>query len=313
VERRSLLLPALLLALTGLTAVNLVGLMAVGHSLRPVSEAQSQLIARLQQVERKTEPLAPLQAQLTQADGERTALTAELAKAKETLTRLSTDLARLSQDVGTLQIRLRELQDKTPAGAAPARPDLAQEQRRYLDSWVERVKKDPAIAPLAARRAFGVKGVAGLGAVLGLDEPDQARLERVYGDFAARLKALEKAHSTVAVEGGSVRVYLRAFPVQGQALRDEWHKALAGLLTPEQQRLYKRAEMDAILFERGFGACDLSIVATRQGNALRIERKGQKPDGGGAFQNTVTIAGEGAIETFPDRHLLTDEALARLR
>jgi len=312
VQGRGFLTTGWLVLLTGLTALNLAGLWAVSQSLRVAMPVIPQAGPKQPMPDPPPGPAQSLDERLTRMDNDRVKLATDLASASDSVARVTGELAKLSQDLADLRLRLKVLEEKPQAERKP-NPAIEAAQLPHVKDWVERMKRDPEQTPVALRRAFVWKGAAGLGHALGMDEAGQAKLQRAYDLFLARVRAVEKEHARVRVEGAAVHIQLEAFPEEGQRLREEWGKTLAEMLTPEQAHVYKKGGGDAILFDRGIGERTLSLVVTRNGNMYNIRRQLLGPKPGETSHGTISVAGDGALEALPDRHLLTDEALARLR
>ena len=311
-QGRGFFTTAWFLVLTGLSALNLAGLWAVSHGLRSLSANDPPSSPKRPQPDPPRGPAQSGDERLAQMESDRLRLATDLASASDGVTRLTGEVAKLSQELADLRLRLKVMEEK-PLGERKGNPAVEAAQLPQVKDWVERMKRDPEQAPGTLRRAYSWKGAAGLGHALGMDEAGQARLQRAYDLFVARVRAIEKERARVRVEGAAVHIQLDAFPEEGQRLREEWIKTLVEMLTPEQLRTYKKGGGNAILFERGIGEQSLTLVVTRNGNTYTIRRQLLGPKPGETTHGTISVAGDGALEALPDRHLLSDEALARLR
>jgi len=319
---RTVLTAALMVFGAGFVVAMLGLLWLVGQDLAQLKKGRSDLTEQLKRVEEGTKEVGKLREELQQANGER----AKLAAAVEAATK---EAAALRGDLAAIEARLKAVEEagrpKLGVGLTPFKPPDAPpvpapaaepaDAKANVDFWLERAKANPAHVAIAARRAFFWKGAAGLGYVVGLDDAGQAKLQNAYDEFLPKVAAAEKAHAKVTLDGETVRLDIAAYPEEGEALRNEWGKIVAGILTPEQTGLYKRGAMETVLFERRLGDYEQAVTLVKEGMGVKYDIRGRRRVGlgTGTFQSSSTVSGDGAVNRLPWRHLLTDEAIAKLR
>ena len=317
-----LLVKGLLIVLAALTALNLVGLWGVGQRVKAVSDEQEKLAARVQELAGTAADNRTLQESVGRLEEGQGKLSTGFASAAENVAKALGDLTQQAYDLAALRARLQTLEARPQTQAAqrqgqgappqpPPGPDDG--QLWQVDTWIARMKEDPVHIPRAAQSGFEWRGMAGYAYVLGADRAGQAKLQTAYDGVMARLRAAQKEHSKVAIEGNAVKIELSAFPDEGRALEEEWQNALAAALTPEQRELYGKSHPDRLLFPLGIGDYDVTGTLTWDGKTLTFRRKGQRRGGVGRFDIGGGLGGNINYGKLPERHLLTDEALAALR
>ncbi|HUT36250.1 MAG TPA: hypothetical protein VNE39_22370 [Planctomycetota bacterium] len=310
---RALSTTVAMILVAGLVVAMMALLWMVGQDLLQLKGARADVSLKLRNVEAKAKDLWD---ELQQAKADRRKLGEELKKATDALESLR------AEAIAT-QARLKALEEARPrvevAPVPPAEqpapaPPAAPQPVEGLARLIERAREDPGFLPIAARRGFQEKGIAGIGLVLGLDEAAQARFLKVYGDFILRARAADKAHAKVALEGDAVVIEISPYQEEGHALLKAWQDLLAQALTPAQQEAWAAARADRILFERPLGHYAETIRLTRDAMGVKYEHKGRRAGAGvNTFESAGTVSGEGAVDRLPWRHLLPDEAVAKLR
>jgi len=316
---RPVLTTLAMVLVTGLIVAMLAVLWMVGQDLLRLKDARAEVSARLTAMEQSTSEVAKLRAELKEARTAWDGLSAGLRKTEEGLQELKADLADLKPRLKAVEearrprlgVGLAPPRHEPPMGPLPPAglPDPAD-----LARWLERAREDPALLPVAARRAFQEKGIAGLGLALGLDAAGQAAFQKAYQEFHPALFAAEKAHAKVAIEGDTVRIDIAPYPEQGAALRKQWEKTLAQVLPPQAAERYAKAQADALLFEHSFGDYAQSVTLATDAMGIKYTHKGRRAGLGVAtFDSAGTVSGEGALNRLRWRHILTEEAAAKLR
>lgn len=276
---RTLMTTLAMVFVTALVVALMIVLWLVGQDLLQVKQARTELSSGLQQVQKSVSNLdaqaKDVRDSLAQVKAEQARLAAEVKKASDALDGLQTDLA-------SLRARLKAIE-----------------------------------LPPAPRLTVGLtppKGAEGIGPALGLDPETRAKVEAAHAEFMPRVYAAEKAHAKVSIEGDSVRIEIAPFHEDGQRLLAEWQKVLADILTPQQLDAYKRMRLDTMAFRPGLGDHYQVILVSRDGMGLKFEQRGRGVGPGTAtFESAGTVSGANALDRLRWRHLLTDEAIAKLR
>jgi hypothetical protein len=70
--------------------------------------------------------------------------------------------------------------------------------------------------------------------------------------------------------------------------------------------------MDHLLFPLGMGDYDVTITLSRNGKRLTYSREARRPDGPVVLSSLGSLSDDAALDTLPEWHLLTDEAMTNL-
>ncbi len=295
---RTLFTTMAMILVAGLVVAMMAVLWMVGQDLLRLKEARSDQAPTVQQTEKS---VAALRAEVTELRGRIEDAKLERQQIAGDLKAARTQLTTLAGELGEARRRLKALEDvpkAEPPAPAPEPPKA----------------EAPMPLPMAVRRGFNRQGFAGLAQALGLDQAGHTKLLDAYNVLVPKVRAAEKAHAKLSMDGDAVRIHIVPFPEEGQALRKEWEAALAQFLTPAQAETYRRSQAEGVLFDRAFGDCEQTILLSRDPMGVKVEVKGRRLGPGGApFESAATVSGAGAVDRLPWRHLLPEESVAKLR
>jgi len=267
--------------LTGLIVVMLAVLWMVGQDLRHLMDSRSDVSAKFQKTEQRMGELAD---ELKEAKGERAKVAEGLRKATEAIEALRVEAT-------ATQARLKALEEAPKAEPPPAAP--------------------------AHQPGVGLpppKGPDAPDPQLVVDDAQRARIKAAREPLMPRLHAAEKAHAKVSIEGDAVRIEIAPFPEEGRQLIAEWRKLLAGILTPEQFETYKKMRLDGVDIRPGLGEEEQVVLISRDEMGLKFDYKRRAlAPGAAGYESAGTVSGANALERLRWRHLLTPEAVAKLR
>ncbi|MBM4039689.1 MAG: hypothetical protein FJ290_14365 [Planctomycetes bacterium] len=298
-DRRPFVTTLALILAAGLLAAMSVVLWMVGRNLRSIEQAHRDTSSGLARLDEASQQL---RAGLQRAEEDRARLAQHAAGAAMGVESLRGELA-------LLQARLKALESAPPQAAAPAPPPGQDAHQAELPAAL---RDNPPPPVQAARKALQEKGVAGFCGALGLDAEAQARVIKAHEGFLPRVRDAEKAHAKVAIEDDAVVITIEPHPEEGHTLLAAWLDLLGQALTPAQRQAYAETHGCYVLFERPFGHYTETIRLTGDAAEVKFTHSGTRQGGGPTFQNAGTVAGKGAVDKLPWRHLLTDEAAAKL-
>jgi len=292
--------------LAALMAAMLAAHLLAGHAGRQAADAAT----RVASLENATEHLRVL---LQQAKHDQAVLAAEATKATK-------GVEALWNEVASLRARLDAMGTVPTAAAAPPAPAPAPAPAApvagappHFAELSEEERNNPPPLFEAARKAYREKGIAGLCAAIGLGAEAQARLTKAYDALLPQVRAAEKAHAQVTIDGDAVVINIALYPEAGHALQDVCQALLAETLVPAEQKAFADARGDVVLFERPFGHYTQTITLTRDAKGVAFRHTGTRAGGAPTFEDAGTIAGADAVDRLPWRHLLPDAAIAHLQ
>jgi hypothetical protein len=210
----------------------------------------------------------------------------------------SAELARALDRIAALESRLRDVESKVAAAPQERKKvtleDLKELAKESGTTVFEGTVGDEDARPFGWRVPHQPSTV---GSLLGLDAARRKTLEETYQSFVDRIRALEKEHSKVTVDGETTRIEISPFPIQGKALIDEWKGRLAGFLTADEQDKYKRLGLGLLPADIGQDERVVAIVEEKDGMATSTEQSGEKGFSG-------SFKGPKEMAFAPYRHLL---------
>jgi len=308
---RTVLTTLAMLVVAGFVVAMMIVLRMVGQDLSRLKETHRDTASGLAGVEKATEEL---RVELQRARRQQARLADEAKRASQGIEALRGDLKVLEARVKAIEDAPPRADVTRPLAAPPAAVAPAPGPAVHPAELPAAVRANPPPVLRAASRALREKGIAGFCAALGLDDEAQARFRKAYEAFLPQARAAEKTHAKVAIQGDAVVIAIEPYHGEGHALLERWRGLLAQALTPAQQQAYTAAHGDAILFQRPFGHYTERITLTRDARGVKFSHRGTRLGGGGnTFRSAGTMAGAGAVDRLPWRHLLPDEAVAKLR
>lgn len=299
-SRVTLVTTLAVILVAGLLVTVSIVLRMIGGDLRRVEQAHRDTSSGLTRLD---EAVQQLRAALRRAEVDQARLAQDIVGALKGVEALRSEL-------GPLQARLKAIENSLPQAGLPTPAPPGQETHQAELPAALRDNPPPLVQ--AARQAFQEKGIPGFCGALGLDAEAQARLAKAYEGFLPRVQAAQKAHAKVSIEDDAVVIAIEPYPEEGHVLLAAWRDLLAQALTPAQQDTYAQAHGCYVLFERPFGHYTETIRLTRDAAGVKFVHSGTRTGGAPTFEKAGTIAGEGAVDKLPWRHLLPNEAVAKL-
>jgi len=307
---RSVLTTGAMVAAIGFIVAMMIVLRMVGREQARLRDAQRDAASGLARLEKAAEQA---RAELQRARAEQSRLANEAKTASEGIETVRGDLTVLEARLKAIE-KMPPRTDVTPPRAAlPAAVPPVPGPAGHPAELPAAARDNPPALLQAASRGLEEKGIAGFCVALGLDDEARARFLKAHEAILPQARAAEKAHAKVDIEGDAVVIAIEAYHNQGHVLLEAWQNLLAQALSPAQRQAYAEAHGSYVLFERPFGHYTEAIRLTRDAMGVKFTHTGTRVGGATTFESAGSVSGAGAVDRLPWRHLLPDEAVAKLR